>query len=124
MRKTQAKRTKTPEAEAVALSAHGAGAASFTILPTATTDGAGAFTTTVSPSKNTTYEASFAGAASAHQVKTRSGWKRFARAKITKKSSFTLLRRPAGHKKYRFRASTSGDAQHLAGKSRIVTRKT
>jgi hypothetical protein len=57
------------------------------------------------------------------QMKTRSGWKRLARVKLSKKSTFTLLRRLAGHKKYRFRASVSADAKHLAGKSRIVTVK-
>jgi hypothetical protein len=58
------------------------------------------------------------------QVKTRSGWKRFAKVKLSKKSTFTLLRKLAGHKKYRFRASTSADAAHLAGLSRIVSVKT
>ena len=145
----------------VTLSAQGAGAPSFTLLPPATTDGSGAFTSTVAPSKNTTYKASFTGAASEPtisvsvayrvtlrvarkggkwtfrgkvapkrrgrvtiQVKTRSGWKKFARVKISRKSTFTLLRTLAVHKKFRFRASTSADAQHLAGKSRVVTVKT
>ncbi|HKD33835.1 MAG TPA: hypothetical protein VKB73_10230 [Gaiellaceae bacterium] len=58
------------------------------------------------------------------QVKTRSGWKRFAKVKLSKKSTFTLLRKLARHKKYRFRASTSADAAHLAGLSRMVTVRT
>jgi len=58
------------------------------------------------------------------QVKTRSGWKRFAKLKISKKSTFKLVRKLAAHKKYRFRASTPADAQHLAGTSRMVTVKT
>jgi predicted GH43/DUF377 family glycosyl hydrolase len=145
----------------VVLSAQGAGDAAFAALPPATTDGAGAFGSSVAPSKNTTYKASFPGAASEPtvsvavayrvtlrvarkgskwsfrgkiapkrrgrvtiQVKTRSGWKKLARVKISRKSTFTLLRRLARHKKYRFRASVSADAKHLAGKSRIVTVKT
>jgi predicted GH43/DUF377 family glycosyl hydrolase len=58
------------------------------------------------------------------QVKTRSGWKRFAKVKLSKRSTFTLLRKLAHHKKYRFRASTSKDAAHLAGLSRVVTVRT
>jgi hypothetical protein len=58
------------------------------------------------------------------QVKTRSGWKRFAKVKLSKRSTFTLLRKLARHKKYRFRASTSKDAAHLAGLSRVVTVRT
>ena len=56
------------------------------------------------------------------QVKTRSGWKTFAKLKLSRKSSFTLLRRLA-HGKYRFRARTPADRAHLAGTSRIVAVK-
>ncbi len=58
------------------------------------------------------------------QVKTRHGWKRFAKVKLSRKSTFKLLRALAGHKKYRFRATTAADPKHLAGMSRIVTVKT
>jgi hypothetical protein len=58
------------------------------------------------------------------QVKTRSGWKRFAKVKLSKKSTFALLRKLSGHKRYRFRASTAADAAHLAGVSRIVSVRT
>jgi len=58
------------------------------------------------------------------QVKARSGWKRFARVKLSKKSTFTLLRKLAAHKKYRFRATTPKDARHAAGVSRVVSVKT
>ena len=58
------------------------------------------------------------------QVKTRHGWKRFAKVKLSRKSTFKLLRALAGHKKYRFRATTAADSKHLAGMSRVVTVKT
>jgi hypothetical protein len=58
------------------------------------------------------------------QVKTRSGWKRFAKVKLSKKSTFTLLRKLAAHKRYRFRATTAADSKHLAGVSRVITVKT
>jgi predicted GH43/DUF377 family glycosyl hydrolase len=58
------------------------------------------------------------------QVKSRSGWKRFAKVKLSKKSTFTLLRKLAGHKRYRFRATTAADSKHLAGVSRVVIVKT
>ena len=58
------------------------------------------------------------------QVKTRHGWKRFAKVKLSRKSTFKLLRTLAGHKKYRFRATTAADSKHLAGVSRVVTIKT
>jgi hypothetical protein len=58
------------------------------------------------------------------QVKTRAGWKRFAKVKLSKKSTFTLLRKLAAHKRYRFRATTAADAKHLAGVSRVVSVKT
>jgi hypothetical protein len=58
------------------------------------------------------------------QVKTRSGWKRFAKVKLSKKSTFSVLRKLAAHKRYRFRATTARDSAHLAGVSRIVSRKT
>lgn len=58
------------------------------------------------------------------QVKTRSGWKRFAKVKLSKKSTFTLLRKLAAHKRYRFRATTARDSAHLAGLSRVVSVKT
>jgi predicted GH43/DUF377 family glycosyl hydrolase len=58
------------------------------------------------------------------QVKTRSGWKRFAKVKLSRKSTFALLRKLSAHKRYRFRASTAADSAHLAGLSRIVSVKT
>ena len=58
------------------------------------------------------------------QVKTRSGWKRFAKVKLSKKSTFSVLRKLSPHKRYRFRATTARDAAHFAGVSRIVSRKT
>jgi hypothetical protein len=58
------------------------------------------------------------------QVKTRSGWKRLARVRLTKKSAFRLLRKLPAHKKLRLRATVSADAKHLAGRSRVVTVKT
>ena len=58
------------------------------------------------------------------QVKTRSGWKRFAKVKLSKKSTFTLLRKLAAQKRYRFRATTAADSKHLAGVSRVITVKT
>jgi predicted GH43/DUF377 family glycosyl hydrolase len=58
------------------------------------------------------------------QVKARSGWKKFAKVKLSKKSTFTLLRKLAAHKKYRFRATTPKDARHAAGVSRVVSVKT
>ena len=58
------------------------------------------------------------------QVKTRHGWKRFAKVKLSRKSTFKLLRALAGHKKYRFRATTAADSKHIAGVSRVVTVKT
>jgi predicted GH43/DUF377 family glycosyl hydrolase len=148
--------------QSVALSAQAAGAPGFAALPPATTDPAGAFASTVAPSKNSTYKATFAGAASEPtvsvsvaylvtlkvvrkgarwsfrgkvapskrgrivviQVKTKSGWKRFAKVKLSKKSTFSVLRKLAAHKRYRFRATTARDSAHLAGVSRIVSRKT
>ena len=148
--------------QSVALFAKGAGNPAYTPLPPATTDTAGAFTSFVKPSKNTTYKASFTGAASEPtvavsvayrvtlravrkgskrlfrgkvaparrrgplvlQVKTRSGWKRFAKVKLSKKSTFAITRKLAAHKKYRFRATTPKDARHAAGVSRVVSVKT
>jgi hypothetical protein len=44
--------------------------------------------------------------------------------KISRKSTFTVVRKLAVRKKFRFRATTAADARHLAGKSRVVSVKT
>jgi hypothetical protein len=54
------------------------------------------------------------------QLKTRRGWKTFAKLRLSKRSTFTLARKLA-HGRYRFRALTPADAAHLAGKSRTVS---
>ncbi len=145
--------------QTVALSAQPAGSPLFTPLPPATTNSAGGFAAVVKPDKNTTYKATFTGAASEPtvqvsvayavslravrkagkwqftgkvapprhgtvllQMKTRGGWKRFAKVTLTKKSTFKLVR-TLKHGKYRFRATTPRDAAHLAGTSRTVTVK-
>jgi predicted GH43/DUF377 family glycosyl hydrolase len=56
------------------------------------------------------------------QLKTRSGWKRFAKVRLSKRSTFTLLR-ALKHGKYRFRATTPATTRNLAGKSRLVSVK-
>jgi hypothetical protein len=56
------------------------------------------------------------------QVKTRRGWKKVAKGKLSKRSTFKLLGK-LKHGKYRFRALTPADAQHLAGTSRTVALK-
>jgi len=56
------------------------------------------------------------------QVKTRHGWKTVAKGKLSKRSTFKLLGK-LKHGKYRFRALTPADAQHLAGTSRTVALK-
>ncbi len=56
------------------------------------------------------------------QLKTRRGWKRFAKVRLSKRSTFTLLR-TLKHGKYRFRATTPAGARNLAGKSRVVSVK-
>ena len=56
------------------------------------------------------------------QVKTRRGWKTFAKVRLSRRSAFTLVRKLA-HGKYRFRAITPADAAHLAGTSRTVAVK-
>jgi hypothetical protein len=56
------------------------------------------------------------------QVKTRRGWKTVAKTKLSKRSTFKVLRK-LPHGKYRFRALTPADAQHLAGTSRTLALK-
>ena len=54
------------------------------------------------------------------QIRTRKGWKTIGRAKLSKKSAFRLLR-TVKHGKHKFRALTTADSKHLAGKSRVVS---
>ena len=54
------------------------------------------------------------------QIKKSSGWKTFAKLKTSKTSTFSAVRKLSPRAKYRFRASTAADAQHLAGMSPIV----
>jgi hypothetical protein len=56
------------------------------------------------------------------QIRTRSGWKTIGRAKLSKKSAFRLLR-TVKRGKHKFRALTTADSKHLAGKSRVVSAK-
>ena len=56
------------------------------------------------------------------QIKTRHGWKTIAKGKLSKRSTFKLVRK-LKRGKYRFRALTPKDAQHLAGTSRTVALK-
>jgi len=56
------------------------------------------------------------------QVKTRHGWKTVAKGKLSKRSTFKLVGK-LKHGRYRFRALTPADPQHLAGTSRTVALK-
>jgi predicted GH43/DUF377 family glycosyl hydrolase len=56
------------------------------------------------------------------QIRTRKGWKTIGRAKLSKKSAFRILR-TVKHGKHKFRALTTADSKHLAGKSRVVSAK-
>jgi predicted GH43/DUF377 family glycosyl hydrolase len=54
------------------------------------------------------------------QIKKSSGWKTFAKLKTSKRSTFSAVRKLRPRAKYRFRAYTAADAQHLAGMSPVV----
>ncbi len=145
-------------AQSVALLGQETGASVFSPVASATTDGAGAYTSLVHPKKQTTYKASYAGAAGEptvsvavkHLVRLRvrrrgtrgtftgsvgprhpgrvvviekrsSGrWVKFAKLKTNSKSRFRTLKRLKRRAKYQFRARTAGDAEHLAGVSKVA----
>jgi len=54
------------------------------------------------------------------QVSTGSGWRTLAKVKTSKRSTFRIVRKLKPHGKYRFRARTAADKDHLAGLSPIV----
>jgi len=54
------------------------------------------------------------------QIRKSSGWRTFAKLKTSKTSGFSAVRKLNPRAKYRFRASTAADGQHLAGMSPIV----